>query len=908
MMIENDANDDNPTPIYSDIHSTRPIEIRPTTFQNSIQQMTLSIQRNIYHEQRQTNPIPHHLCNHDRVNLSKLNQCEECKTKLNIKRLNLERTHIQKNRAQDGLDPDLIEDLNSDGLTVTQIGSNKSNNKNINTSTKKESTSPPIFSSKHHASKIHKLGIRTDALIAFAYDHDCWMKPTWQIVRDIIVPATMETRCRYGTLPEVTDCFGPATVFVSHCWSAPFGDLIAACTTGARHDRYVWIDIFAIRQWPGNDADILSTYDVIDLCPAFILSISISKPFSSFYNDNKDKIKFEQFLHSPHVTSVRESVPTMRLWCVTETYRARLKNIPIVVQCGSISEIGSEEEKEEDTIETKQIEPVIIPPEWGKKIHNLKIRFDVPRATIIEIMIAVEGHAGIAAYEIEKIVKLQKEIEIDQSIQYKEYIYNRNGDDAMIRSMLEFIHVEKWCTCYADRDTINQMNFLYIQAFKLEAKHKREAVFGKDEDDPMKKNTTETNLYHQHARYRGLVKNPDENVQPLNLFELKENLVALGLRITGNKEALRSRLRESRRRTRVLNEQINQKHLVPLLKQALVAIHANYKNDIHTGRVIEIDAAICNEWIGLHQQMMKCLYWSRFDTKNITLKLNDEFLDSDEDIQDVFELSMQERNVKMNEGCCMLVSAINRDCLNIVKYLVQEWCLNCTEEVQANYRLAPLAPRKSWLIRMIEACSAIQLCCMLGRSQMLEILLMESSNAMDVSGGKATIIDMNPIEEDTGISVFYVACKYGFVDVVELFVKLSKRNKDAIDLCITRGKFGLSTETPLWVACHYGHYEVVKVLLEVLEEREMMEDVVLMDVLPCAVENENVKVVRVLVEFDKRRRRNGSGEVGGGVDYRCVKDGKGRTMEYLCSLLEKGVRDRMLVALGEDRYETKRRK
>jgi len=28
-------------------------------------------------------------------------------------------------------------------------------------------------------------------------------------------------------------------------------------------------------------------------------------------------------------------------------------------------------------------------------------------------------------------------------------------------------------------------------------------------------------------------------------------------------------------------------------------------------------------------------------------------------------------------------------------------------------------------------------------------------------------------------------------------------------------------------------------------------------------------------------------------------------MEYLCSLLEKGVGERMLIALGEDRYETK---
>ena len=41
------------------------------------------------------------------------------------------------------------------------------------------------------------------------------------------------------------DCFGPATVFMSHCWGAKFGDLIGAACHGARTDRVVWIDIFA---------------------------------------------------------------------------------------------------------------------------------------------------------------------------------------------------------------------------------------------------------------------------------------------------------------------------------------------------------------------------------------------------------------------------------------------------------------------------------------------------------------------------------------------------------------------------------------------------------------------------------------------------------------------------------------
>ena len=45
-------------------------------------------------------------------------------------------------------------------------------------------------SKNDHARRIHGLGIRLSALIAFAYAHDCWDWPTWMIVRDIVKPAT----------------------------------------------------------------------------------------------------------------------------------------------------------------------------------------------------------------------------------------------------------------------------------------------------------------------------------------------------------------------------------------------------------------------------------------------------------------------------------------------------------------------------------------------------------------------------------------------------------------------------------------------------------------------------------------------------------------------------------------------
>ena len=49
------------------------------------------------------------------------------------------------------------------------------------------------------------MGIRVDVLIAFAIDHNCWDWPTWQVVRDIIQPATESTRCRYADLPGMKE-------------------------------------------------------------------------------------------------------------------------------------------------------------------------------------------------------------------------------------------------------------------------------------------------------------------------------------------------------------------------------------------------------------------------------------------------------------------------------------------------------------------------------------------------------------------------------------------------------------------------------------------------------------------------------------------------------------------------------
>ena len=99
------------------------------------------------------------------------------------------------------------------------------------------------------------MGISVEFLIGFTHAHECWEWPTWQVVRDVIKPATEHHgRCRYCELPCVQDFRGAPDVFASHCWGALWGDLVAAVSYGAKQGRMVWIDIFAVRQWPGNDA------------------------------------------------------------------------------------------------------------------------------------------------------------------------------------------------------------------------------------------------------------------------------------------------------------------------------------------------------------------------------------------------------------------------------------------------------------------------------------------------------------------------------------------------------------------------------------------------------------------------------------------------------------------------------
>ena len=93
---------------------------------------------------------------------------------------------------------------------------------------------------------------------------------TGRAVALLVKPRTRRRRCRYVELPEMRGRVGPPRAFVSHTWGAPFADLVAAIRHALGDDEYVWVDIFSVRQWAGNAAD-LAFECVIREAPSLLL-------------------------------------------------------------------------------------------------------------------------------------------------------------------------------------------------------------------------------------------------------------------------------------------------------------------------------------------------------------------------------------------------------------------------------------------------------------------------------------------------------------------------------------------------------------------------------------------------------------------------------------------------------------
>ena len=172
-------------------------------------------------------------------------------------------------------------------------------------------------------------GVTIGWLLDFTVEHDLWHVPTWVVRRDWVFPATRASRCRFVDLPEMRAFVGRASTYVSHCWGAPFGLIVAALLDGGGDPRrLVWIDLFAVRQWPSSRPD-LHLQTVISQCSSFMLV----SPFDESLSHLQSKDTLSVNVSKTSLTTI----PFFRLWCLTElSIAARIPEMVIILKVGTL--------------------------------------------------------------------------------------------------------------------------------------------------------------------------------------------------------------------------------------------------------------------------------------------------------------------------------------------------------------------------------------------------------------------------------------------------------------------------------------------------------------------------------------------------------------------------------------------
>lgn len=147
------------------------------------------------------------------------------------------------------------------------------------------------------------------------------------IVSVVVKPATASTQCRFVELPEMKAESGKAVVFVSHTWRAPFADLVAACAYALPDEAFVWCDLFAVRQWPGNSAD-LDFAPVVSASRAMLL---VASHLDEVARLNRDAI-IRNEVEVPQVAL--QKCAFFRIWCIVEVVAAIVAGKPTVMLIG----------------------------------------------------------------------------------------------------------------------------------------------------------------------------------------------------------------------------------------------------------------------------------------------------------------------------------------------------------------------------------------------------------------------------------------------------------------------------------------------------------------------------------------------------------------------------------------------
>lgn len=168
-------------------------------------------------------------------------------------------------------------------------------------------------------------GVTIDFLVELCSFFNLWKWSTRDVLFKFIVPLTSGLRCRFTDLPLFadTEVVGCASIFVSHCWSAPFGDMVAGVSEGRDGKDRVWLDILAVRQWPTTKND-LNFEVVIAHCPLFI---SVCPSLSEVVHSDMEVTTL------PDKTKAK--IPFFRVWCLYETFYAAHFDKQIIVRGGS---------------------------------------------------------------------------------------------------------------------------------------------------------------------------------------------------------------------------------------------------------------------------------------------------------------------------------------------------------------------------------------------------------------------------------------------------------------------------------------------------------------------------------------------------------------------------------------------
>ena len=170
---------------------------------------------------------------------------------------------------------------------------------------------------------IHKRAVTGEWLVEFADKHGAWSLKTFEVVEKIVKPLTLERKCRFTELllDEHNGQSGTATVgrvdaFVSHCWSSPFGDLVAATRHNSRPGRRYWVDIFAINQHSESgdmQSDLLQLRHVVRSAPEGTILVLCPR----------------------QAIADKRCNPIKRIWCVEELRVTLAAHRPLIVKCGS---------------------------------------------------------------------------------------------------------------------------------------------------------------------------------------------------------------------------------------------------------------------------------------------------------------------------------------------------------------------------------------------------------------------------------------------------------------------------------------------------------------------------------------------------------------------------------------------